>query len=81
MPRTCTTCRKKVKGHVGPTGALCTGSRPETPSPSPPPPTAVPGLPDNFNDFTVEQLREFAMNSQKTVNTMQAASIVNPGPL
>ena len=37
------------------------------------------GLPSNFNDFTVEQLQEFAMNSQKTVNTMQAASIVNQG--
>ena len=71
----CNTCGFPVKGHNGPHGDKCTNATYDKDAEQS---VDSSGLPWNFDSFTMEQLRTFAMNSQMTVASLRAASAGTP---
>ena len=70
-PKRCSTCGLPVKGHKGVHGANCSAGREDEQAAQQ---TTVEGIPPNFNSLSIDQLREFAVNSQRTINAMGANS-------
>ena len=80
MPRRCSACGKLCKNHSGPTGKNCPDGQDKTKSPSAQedPTSTVEGSNANstpdFSTFTVEQLRQYAMNASATIGNLQSAA-------